>query len=125
MCIDQSQYEIPPLHAVTLKRTKTLSATSPCPSTTNDDLLPQPTLQGFRMLDGDTKIEWIECKHPVTDRHLRHYMLVEEQRRLVPGVANGCRDVLPLPHQLDVGVIKQQPLVQLLAQGVCLQPMLL
>ena len=44
--------------------------------------------------------------------------LVKEHRGLQPAVPDHALDILPVTSQLDVGVIKQQPQLQLLAEAI-------
>lgn len=44
--------------------------------------------------------------------------LIKQDRRLESAVPNPCLDILPVANQLNVGVIKQQPLLELFTKGV-------
>ena len=48
------------------------------------------------------------------------HALIEQHRWLQLAASDHGLDVLPVTNQLDVGVIKQQPLLQLFTEGICL-----
>ena len=48
------------------------------------------------------------------------HALIEEHRGLQPAAPDHGLDILPVSNQLDVGVVKQQPLLQLLTESICL-----
>ena len=66
------------------------------------------------------KPDLILCIHILLLPWSESYAFIEQHRGLQSAASDHGLHILPVTNQLNVGVIKQQPLLQLFAEGVSL-----